>query len=76
MQSIFMSILAAALYGISSPVSKLLLAEIPPTLMAALLYLGAGIGMLMVNIIKVLSNKKQMEAKITKKELPFCIQRI
>lgn len=73
MQSIFMAILAAALYGISSPVSKLLLAEIPPTLMAALLYLGAGVGMLIVNIIKVLSNKKQIEAKITKKELPYTL---
>ena len=39
------AILAAALYAISSPVSKLLLKEIPPTLMASFLYLGAGLGM-------------------------------
>ena len=72
-QSILMAIVAAALYGISSPMSKLLLVEIPPTLMAALLYLGAGLGMMMVNIIKVLSKKEQIEAKMTKKELPYII---
>ncbi|NLC84279.1 MAG: EamA/RhaT family transporter, partial [Ruminococcaceae bacterium] len=31
-----MAILAAALYGVSAPFSKLLLINIPPTLMAAL----------------------------------------
>lgn len=72
-QSILMAIVAAALYGISSPMSKLLLVEIPPTLMAALLYLGAGLGMMMVNIIKVLCKKEQIEAKMTKKELPYII---
>lgn len=72
-QSILMAIVAAALYGISSPMSKLLLVEIPPALMAALLYLGAGLGMMMVNIIKVLSKKEQIEAKMTKKELPYII---
>lgn len=72
-QSISMAILAAALYGISSPVSKLLLVEIPPTLMAALLYLGAGIGMLMVSAVKILRKKEQREAKMTPKELPYII---
>ena len=51
--SIFMAILAAALFGISSPVSKLLLVEIPPALMASVLYLGAGLGMLAINHIDI-----------------------
>ena len=67
------AILAALLYGISSPVSKLLLVEIPPTLMAALLYLGAGVGMVGINLFKVISKKEQLEAKMTMKELPFII---
>lgn len=71
--AIFMAILAAALFGISSPVSKLLLVEIPPTLMASLLYLGAGFGMLAINIVKVLSKREQIEAKMTKKEMPYII---
>ncbi|HYF84460.1 MAG TPA: DMT family transporter [Clostridia bacterium] len=68
-----MAILAAALYGISSPVSKLLLIEIPPTLMAALLYLGAGLGMLLVNMLKVLRKREQIEAKMTNKEIPYVV---
>lgn len=68
-----MSILAAALFGISSPVSKLLLVEIPSTLMASLLYLGAGVGMLVINIVKKLSKREQIEAKMTKKEMPYII---
>lgn len=67
------AILAAALYGISSPVSKLLLRELPPTLMAALLYLGAGIGMLAVRFAGSLRTREQKEAKLTKKELPYVI---
>ena len=39
------ALLAAALYAINIPLSKLLLEEAPPTMMAAFLYLGAGIGM-------------------------------
>jgi drug/metabolite transporter (DMT)-like permease len=71
--AILLALLAAALYGISSPVSKLLLEKIPPTLMAALLYLGAGFGMLIVNVSKVITRKERMEAKITKNELPYII---
>ncbi len=67
------AILAAALYGISSPFSKLLLKEIPPTLMAALLYLGAGIGMLIVNGIQRALHKEQREAKMTIQELPYLL---
>jgi drug/metabolite transporter (DMT)-like permease len=68
-----MAILAAALFGISSPVSKLLLAEIPSTLMASLLYLGAGIGMLAINIARRLGKREQLEARMTKREMPYII---
>ncbi|WP_050606452.1 hypothetical protein [Clostridium niameyense] len=44
-KAISFAILAALLYAISSPISKLFLKEIPPTLMTAFLYLGAGVGM-------------------------------
>ena len=67
------AVLAALLFGISSPVSKILLIEIPPTLMAALLYLGAGLGMIFISLIKRVKSKEQKEAKITKKELPFVL---
>jgi len=71
--AVFQAILAAALFGISSPVSKFLLEKIPPMIMAALLYLGAGIGMLFMSLIKNSNGIKQKEAKIGRKELPFTI---
>lgn len=72
---IYYAILAALSYGISMPIAKLLLENIPPIFMAGLLYFGAGLGMLLVNLFK---NKKsrQSEAKITKKELPYTIAMI
>lgn len=39
------ALLAAALFGASTPLAKLLLAQIEPWLLAALLYLGSGIGL-------------------------------
>lgn len=42
--AILLAILAAALYAISTPVSKVMLQVVPPTMVAAFLYLGAGIG--------------------------------
>lgn len=71
--AISIAILAAALFGISAPVSKLLLEKIPPTLMASLLYLGAGFGMLAINIAKGLGKKRKIEAKLTKKEMPYIL---
>lgn len=71
--AVMMAVAAAALYGVSSPFSKLLLLEISPTLMAALLYLGAGLGMLIVNYIKTLGNEEPVEARMTRMELPYII---
>lgn len=40
-----LAVLAAALYAVMTPISKVLQAGVPPVLEASLLYLGAGIGM-------------------------------
>lgn len=72
-KAIFFALLADALYAISSPVSKLLLKDIPPTLIASLLYLGAGLGMSIVGLIKHKKIKKKTEAKLTIEELPYII---
>ena len=71
--SILFAILAALLFGINAPVSKLLLEEIDPLFLAALLYLGAGLGMTLLTIINKKCGIDTKEAKITKKELPWVI---
>ena len=67
--AILYAILAAALYALNAPISKLLLSKIPSTMMAGLLYLGAGLGMFFMEKLK--KNKKELP--LTKKELPYTI---
>ena len=64
----FFAILAAALYAINIPLSKVLLNYVQPTMMAAFLYLGAGIGLF-------LSGKatKEQGEQLTKAELPYTV---
>lgn len=69
----FFAILAAALYAINIPLSKLLLIHVDATMMAGVLYLGAGIGMLLWRLgSKALGNSSE-KAPLTKKELPYTI---
>lgn len=75
-KGIFLAILAAALYALNSPFSKLLLEYLPPTLMAGFLYLGAGLGMGVIAIIRKSSKEKQSENRLEKAELPFVIAMI
>ena len=64
------AILAAALYAINIPFSKLLLQQVGPTMMAAFLYLGAGLGLFLYGLI---SQDKERSEPLTKKELPYTI---
>ncbi len=45
------ALLAAALFGASTPLAKLLLTKIEPWLLAALLYLGSGLGLYVARIV-------------------------
>ncbi len=49
------ALLAAALFGASTPFAKLLVGEIFPVLLAGLLYLGSGIGLTLVRMIAMLA---------------------
>ena len=71
--SILWAILAAALYAVNAPVSKLLLQEATPTMMAAMLYLGAGIGMLLLGMARQQLKMGMNEQKLTRKDFPFAV---
>ena len=64
------AILAAALYAINIPLSKILLQQVSPTMMAAFLYLGAGIGLF---IYQLFTPKKENNEPLTKEDLPYTI---
>jgi len=62
---IIYAFLAAVLYALSTPFSKLLLDRLNPTLLAGLLYLGAGIGM---GFVKLIQPKHGHALPFTKKD--------
>lgn len=71
--AIISAILAAELYALNAPVSKLLLQGVQPSMMAALLYLGAGLGMLAMGIIRRAAGKPSAEQHLTRKDWPYTL---
>ena len=72
-RSVWFAILAAALYALNAPVSKLLLQNVPPTMMAGLLYLGAGAGMAAMGLVRSGTGRGGRETRLTRKDLPYTL---
>lgn len=64
---------AAALYAINVPFSKMLLGYVEPTMMAAFLYLGAGVGLFIYDAVSKGMGKSITAEPLTRKELPYTI---
>ena len=62
------AVLAAALYAVNIPASKQLLPFVSPTMMAAFLYLGAGVGLFLYGRVAGVQGEK-----LTKAELPYTV---
>ncbi len=59
---------AAALFGASTPFAKLLLGQLPPVLLAGLLYLGSGVGLTLLYLVR---RKASAEAPLVRADLPW-----
>jgi drug/metabolite transporter (DMT)-like permease len=71
-RGVTVAILAAVLFGASTPFSKLLLGRIDPLLLAGLLYLGSGIGLtLWIGFQRLVVKSKNQEAQLRLKDLPW-----
>lgn len=68
--AIVFAVLAAALYALNMPLSKVLLSLVQPTMMAAFLYLGAGVGLLPFSLLRKDSEKTE---RLTKQDLPYTL---
>lgn len=67
--AVFLAVLAAAFYAVSTPVSKILLHDMGPTMLAACLYLGAGIG---ISTLFLLKKQKTDSARLLERsDLPY-----
>jgi drug/metabolite transporter (DMT)-like permease len=63
---------AAALFGVSTPFSKLLLGRIDPLLLAGLLYLGSGLGLAVwIGVRWLLMRDNSREAGLQQRDLPW-----
>ncbi|SEM68688.1 Permease of the drug/metabolite transporter (DMT) superfamily [Butyrivibrio sp. ob235] len=69
LNAIIYALLAALFYAINIPCSKLLLNNVPPTFMAAFLYMGAGLG---VGIMYIFHAKKEStEERLGREDIPY-----
>lgn len=67
------AVLAAALYAVSVPLSKQLMNQVAPTMMAAFLYLGAGLGLGMYGLVQRRIGRGKKPDPLTRKELPYTV---
>lgn len=66
------AILAALFYALNAPLSKVLLGDVPPGMMASLLYLGAGVGMLLLTPVRRMAGLAPQE-HLGRRDLPYTI---
>lgn len=71
--SVVQAIAAAALFGSSAPIAKLLLGQIEPIPLAAFLYLGSGLGLLLYRNLQKVDQSSGTEARLTKDDFPWLV---
>jgi drug/metabolite transporter (DMT)-like permease len=65
---------SALLFGMSTPLAKLFLGALDPIPLAALLYLGSGLGLLLYKLIaSIFTRGKVLEARLVKQDAPWLI---
>lgn len=72
-KGVIYALLAAVLFGASTPFSKVLLGQVGPAMLAGLLYLGSGFGLLLWFALRALatSSKQTTSAHLTRLDLPW-----
>ena len=71
-RGVLCAVLAAAFYALNAPLSKLLLGRVAPAMMAAFLYLGAGLGMCLWLLV-TRKSRARTEQPLTRRDLPYTV---
>jgi drug/metabolite transporter (DMT)-like permease len=69
--AVLVALLSAALFGLSTPVAKLLLRAIDPTVLAGLLYCGTGIGIAVARRLEGFARRSAAEVPLGRNELSW-----
>jgi drug/metabolite transporter (DMT)-like permease len=70
-EGILYALAAAVLFGASTPFAKLLTGEIPPVMLAGLLYIGSGLGLSLWMLIRRLRDGDAATARLTRQDAPW-----
>jgi len=65
------ALIAALLFGVSTPLAKLAIAVADPVLVAGLLYLGSGFGLAVVRAFRSASGTERKETPLSPNDLPW-----
>ncbi len=63
-KGVLYALLAAVLFGASTPFSKILVGHVAPIMLAAMLYLGSGIGLLACFVVRVILNRNEQDKAV------------
>ena len=69
-RNVLFALLAAALFGASTPFAKLLVGNMPPVLLAGLLYLGSGLGLTFIRLVR---DRGWQASGLTRAEWPWLL---
>jgi drug/metabolite transporter (DMT)-like permease len=67
----FIALLAAAVFGVSTPLAKFLLGDMSPWVLASLLYLGSGCGLALILLFR--RKDGTTEARLRRADLPWLL---
>ena len=71
--AVFYALIAAVLFGISTPVAKVLVGSTHPVVLAGLLYCGAGVGVAVLRKLpwEIFGSRRAREAALNRADLPW-----
>lgn len=69
-RNVLFALLAAALFGASTPFAKLLVGSMPPVLLAGLLYLGSGLGLTLIRLVR---DRGWQDSGLSRAEWPWLL---
>ena len=69
-RGVWLALTAAVLFGVSAPLAKLLLGGTSPQLLAGLLYLGSGVGLGVIWLVRRARGTSR-EAPLSRRDLPW-----
>src|SRR5438876_11460229 len=73
MRPIILALIAALLFGLSTPAAKLLLDTTDPWLLAGLFYLGSGLGLGGLRVVLVSIGRAPRDAPLRRRDVPWLL---